>query len=204
MALVEFSLVLPVFLLLFALLVDVGMLLQQYYTLSQLAYQGSRLMSDTPDLELATYAGEAPQGTVHYEVQNKINRMINQYGNKLRAGVSVTTRRWQEDVLVGGDPQLRSVLSPEPCKEVAEIKDDNSLTPDNIFDAGDKGSPCEAGGGGTSPEPTPTPSEPPHNTRTDMVEVRLEMSAPIFFRAIWGNTAKISASSTGPFLFVGE
>jgi len=76
-SLIELSFVFPVFAALMMLAIDASMALGSYLTVNRTAYEAARMAAQTPGLEFGVFDdSNTYQGTVHYQLHNKINSLF--------------------------------------------------------------------------------------------------------------------------------
>jgi len=97
----EFAIIIPLFVLLMAGIVDLGRGLNQYFVLRRLAYEGGRMASNTERLETGKYSPDVtggPAATIQSALHGKIRTMIDFHGSKrFPAYVSMITERYVSD-----------------------------------------------------------------------------------------------------------
>jgi len=94
----EFAVIIPLFVLLMAGIVDLGRGLNQYFALRRLAYEGGRMASNTERLETGSYSPDVtggPAATIQSALHGKIRTMIDFHGSgRFPAYVSMATERY--------------------------------------------------------------------------------------------------------------
>lgn len=84
-AMLEFAIIIPLFVLIMAGIVDLGRGLEQYFALRRLAYESGRMASNTEQLERGRYSPDESDGqsaSVHNALHGKIRAMIDFHGTK--------------------------------------------------------------------------------------------------------------------------
>ena len=89
-AIAEFALIFPLCLLFFGVLLECGMLLNQYHILKRISYTASRMAVEYPELERDTVTN-ADEEHNHFELQTRIRTVIDQYQGILTGPVNITT-----------------------------------------------------------------------------------------------------------------
>lgn len=93
-ALVEGSIVIPLFIIIIAIIVDCGIMLNQYFILSRISYTASRMASEYPQLEQGVFEDldfQTGGNLAHYGLQTRIRQVVAAYGTKLKSPIEVTT-----------------------------------------------------------------------------------------------------------------
>lgn len=124
-SLVETAIILPLCLLLLGAIVDGGMIVQQYFMLQRIAYSASRMAVITPQLETGSYT-QVNDGThSHYELQQRIHKLIDSYGDEVRGHVTITSERlddFQTVVTYEGSGEFSSTTPHDVTSSLIKIR----------------------------------------------------------------------------------
>jgi len=93
-ALVESTMVVFLAALLIIGAVDVGVMLHRYMVLERICYEGARLASELPGLEVGTYNGVSggAELPMHVQLHKKIEKLVDRYGIS-RGDMKIMTKR---------------------------------------------------------------------------------------------------------------
>ncbi len=101
LAILELSIFLPVFLLIFVSVIDLSLRFAKYVQLSSICYEGLRQLTQERGLEEGKYnESQAQNHPIHYSIQNRLRVIIELNKSRIPEEISFTTEKNEDDVKI--------------------------------------------------------------------------------------------------------